>query len=144
MPTVMHVDDRYRDKPASFKTLREFLEARAFTFIPEGDFQKASRVYQANHFPEVVIMDILDVDADGQYSSPGTAIAEFLEETFASGPEAPCIIFYTGIIDDSHHAIKAIQEYNFSLPIIRKTALPLKDAEKLFEKFPQSLQHPQV
>jgi CheY-like chemotaxis protein len=144
MPTVLHVDDRYRNKPASFKTLREFLEARDFTFIAEGDFQKASRVYQASHFPEVVIMDILDVDADGQYSSPGTAIAEFLDETFASGPEAPCIIFYTGIIDDNHHAIKAIREYNFALPIIRKTALPLKDAEMLFKEFPQSLQHPKV
>ncbi|MBX3421824.1 MAG: hypothetical protein KF752_09755 [Pirellulaceae bacterium] len=140
MTIVIHVDDEYRGDPERFPVLKSFLEKRGFVLISVANFNEAEHQYQLHGYPDVVIMDILDKSPSGITTSPGPSLTEKMEKKFAAGPQAPCIIYYTGISDTSHPAIKAIKEYNPYTPIVQKTALLHEDAEKIFKNFPERLQ----
>lgn len=137
--TVMHVDDRYRQNSDSFPKLRKFFEDRHFTFVGVPEFGSTESAYRANKFPEVVIMDILDRAPDGAYTALGAKVAKGLETHFESSPQAPCIIYYTGILDDHHLAIKEIRKHDPYAIIVRKSVRVIEDAETIYSHFPESL-----
>jgi CheY-like chemotaxis protein len=142
MPLVLHVDDEYRNNPRRFKTLREFLKGKGFEVVPVPDFQSVKFQYREKRFPEVIIMDILDLSPEGVYSAPGPMLTELLEDEHAASPESPCIIYYTGIHDPNHKAIKSIKSYNPYTPIVTKTAKPDADAQAIFNFFPERFREP--
>jgi hypothetical protein len=137
--TVMHVDDRYEQNSNSFPKLREFFEDRGFTFVGVAKFDSTESAYRANRFPEVVILDILDRASNGKYTAPGVKIGSGLETHFEASPQAPCVIYYTGIRNDDHPAIREIRKHDPYAIIVRKSARVIEDAEMIYSHFPESL-----
>ena len=138
MPIVLHVDDMYRHDPNDFPTLRRLLNDNGFQLHGVAEFDDAAREYKRTHFPEVLIMDIMDEDLDGKIEHRGVATAELIEESNQPSPQEPCIIYYTGV-STNDPSIKRIRDRNPYTAIVFKSDDPRRDAEEIYSHFPASL-----